>query len=116
VSEAPEPVGYTSTLANERTFLAWVRTSLGLIAGGVALDQFVAVARGSIAVKIIAFVVILLGAMVSLIGLGQWGRANVAMEGGKPIGRSRVVPVLSIAVMIVAVAIAVILLLNSSSS
>ena len=28
------------TLANERTFLAWIRTSLALIAGGVALEAF----------------------------------------------------------------------------
>jgi putative membrane protein len=28
------------TLANERTFLAWIRTSLALIAGGVALGVF----------------------------------------------------------------------------
>ena len=28
------------TLANERTFLAWVRTSLGLVAGSVALETF----------------------------------------------------------------------------
>src|SRR3954470_20484811 len=26
------------SLANERTFLAWVRTSLAMLAGGVALD------------------------------------------------------------------------------
>ncbi|GAA2987281.1 uncharacterized membrane protein YidH (DUF202 family) [Microbacterium terrae] len=26
------------TLANERTFLAWIRTALALIAGGVALE------------------------------------------------------------------------------
>ena len=26
------------SLANERTFLAWVRTSLALVAGGVALE------------------------------------------------------------------------------
>lgn len=116
MGDASEPVGYTSTLANERTFLAWIRTSLGLIAGGVALDQFVAVDRGSIAVRIIAFVVILLGALVALIGFTQWSQANVAMDGGKPIGRSRIVPVLSIAVMAVAVAIAIILLINSASS
>lgn len=28
------------TLANERTFLAWIRTSLALIAGGIALEAF----------------------------------------------------------------------------
>lgn len=28
------------TLANERTFLAWIRTSLALIAAGVALEAF----------------------------------------------------------------------------
>ncbi len=29
------------TLANERTFLAWIRTSLALLAGGIALEAFV---------------------------------------------------------------------------
>jgi putative membrane protein len=36
----PEP-DYRFTLANERTFLAWIRTSLALIAGGVGLMQLV---------------------------------------------------------------------------
>ena len=27
------------TFANERTFLAWIRTALALLAGGVALDS-----------------------------------------------------------------------------
>ena len=114
-SESPT-VAYTSTLANERTFLAWIRTSLGLIAGGVALDQFVAVDRGSIAVRIIAFIVILLGALVAVIGLKQWSQVNIAMDGGNPIGRSHIIPVLSITVMAVAVAIAIILLINSAGS
>lgn len=39
--EQPQ-VDYRFILANERTFLAWMRTALGLVAGGVALDQFVA--------------------------------------------------------------------------
>ena len=36
VGEAPD---YRFSLANERTFLAWIRTSLGFLAAGVGLDQ-----------------------------------------------------------------------------
>ena len=36
LGEAPD---YRFSLANERTFLAWIRTSLGFLAGGVGLDQ-----------------------------------------------------------------------------
>jgi putative membrane protein len=32
---------YRFTLANERTFLAWIRTAFALIAGGVAVVQLV---------------------------------------------------------------------------
>ena len=31
---------YRFTLANERTFLAWVRTALALLAGAVAVNEF----------------------------------------------------------------------------
>lgn len=37
----PTDPDYRFTLANERTFLAWFRTSLALIAGGVAVVQLV---------------------------------------------------------------------------
>jgi putative membrane protein len=43
----PQPTGdeqepdYRFTLANERTFLAWIRTALALIAGGVAVVHLV---------------------------------------------------------------------------
>jgi putative membrane protein len=48
------------TLANERTFLAWIRTSLALIAAGVALEAFaLPIAPG-----------FRLGASLLLIGLG----------------------------------------------
>jgi Domain of unknown function (DUF202) len=37
VGTEPDP---RFTLANERTFLAWIRTALALIAGGIALEAF----------------------------------------------------------------------------
>lgn len=113
MSDEPPAVEYTSVLANERTFLAWIRTSLGLIAGGVALNQFVAVDRGSIVVGLIAFAVITLGAIVAVIGVVEWNRTNTAMADSKPIPGSRIMPLLGIAVMIVAVAIGVALLVES---
>ena len=36
--EEPDP---RFTLANERTFLAWVRTALALVAAGIGLETFV---------------------------------------------------------------------------
>ncbi|WP_319243999.1 DUF202 domain-containing protein [uncultured Propionivibrio sp.] len=36
IGEAPD---YRFTLANERTFLAWIRTALGFLAAGVGLEQ-----------------------------------------------------------------------------
>jgi putative membrane protein len=39
--EGQEP-DYRFSLANERTFLAWIRTALALLAGGVLLEQFAA--------------------------------------------------------------------------
>ena len=37
--EGVEP-DYRFTLANERTFLAWIRTALALLGGGLILHQF----------------------------------------------------------------------------
>jgi putative membrane protein len=117
MTDKPEQaVDYPAVLANERTFLAWIRTSLGLIAGGVALDQFVAAEKGAITVGVIAFAVITLGAIVAVIGVVEWNRTNAAMAGGRPIPKSRVTPLLGIAVLIVAVAIAVALLMENTGS
>jgi putative membrane protein len=116
MTEEAQGVTYPDILANERTFLAWIRTSLGLVAGGVALDQFVASEKGSVVVGVIAFVVISLGAVVAVVGMIEWNRANIAMDRSQPIPRSRVIPLLGIAVMIVAIAIGVALLMENSSS
>ena len=60
--EEPDP---RFTLANERTFLAWIRTSLGLSAAGVALDSL-ASAPAALR-KPVAAVLVLLG-----IACGGW--------------------------------------------
>jgi putative membrane protein len=39
-AEPPGHPDYRFSLANERTLLAWLRTALALVAGGVAMTQF----------------------------------------------------------------------------
>jgi putative membrane protein len=81
-------VDYRFLLANERTFLAWMRTALGLIAGGVALDQFVRLENGEGLVVAVAIAIVAAGAVVAIIGTVRWSRTDAAMRAGLPLRRT----------------------------
>jgi putative membrane protein len=61
-------------LANERTLLAWIRTSLAVEAGGVAL---IAVHRSQSGIGIS---ILLLGAVVAIIGYHRYRQADLAIR------------------------------------
>ena len=107
--EQPQ-VDYRFILANERTFLAWMRTALGLVAGGVALDQFVAIDQRSWPIGAIAVVTVFLGAAVALIGIFRWHNADVAMHEGVSIPRSNVLLITGVGFTGLAVVIALALI------
>jgi len=70
---APEPdARVTDHLANERTFLAWFRTGLTLIALGIAAGQFLTldVAPGLPLVRLLATA--LVGTGAGLVGIGTY--------------------------------------------
>lgn len=79
--EEPDP---RFTLANERTFLAWVRTALAMLAGGVALHAIglpgTAWVRTTLAVTLVAF-----GALVTVFALVRWARVERAMRTRQPL-------------------------------
>ena len=98
---------YRFTLANERTLLAWLRTGLALVAGGVAVAEFapdLGVAWGS-AVVAVALVLTGLGATVG--GYVRWRRNEGAIAADRPLPPSRVLPALVAAVAAVLVIAAV---------
>jgi putative membrane protein len=101
-AEGTEP-DYRFTLANERTFLAWVRTALGLLAAGVAVRQLVEPfgiegGRTTLALLgIAASVVLVVGAYL------RWVSVQRAVRRGEALPPARLVPVVAAAIVVIAV-------------
>lgn len=88
------------SLANERTFLAWIRTALAVIAAAVATDAvMVGVWPGGVR----RFVVVLLlvsGTAVSAGAALRWLAVERALRSGRPLPLSPLVPLLALVVFL----------------
>ena len=96
------------TYANERTFLAWNRTALALIATGVAATQLLPEFHIAGGRQILGVPLIALGALVALTSFRQWKANEWAMRHGRPLPSSPMTLVLSIGIGLISV-IAVVL-------
>ncbi|GGK42686.1 YidH family protein [Nocardia camponoti] len=97
-----DEVDYRFTLANERTFLAWVRTALGLLAGGVAVHTVVQPSRLGGFAGPIATACLLLALVVAVGAFLHWRRIRAAMRAGEPLPGTALVPLLSAGVALIA--------------
>jgi putative membrane protein len=96
------------TFANERTFLAWNRTALALIATGVAATQLLPKFDVSFGRRLLGLPLIALGALLAITSYRFWQRNERALRLGEPIPRSPMPLVLSIGIGVIAI-IAVVL-------
>ncbi|MFF3018759.1 YidH family protein [Streptomyces sp. NPDC057939] len=106
-----ETPDYRFSLANERTFLAWIRTSLALVGGGFAVDQFLPDLRWGVRVGM-AFALLAVGAACALRAVNHWTRCERAMRRGEDLPLSRFPVVLSLCVGLVAVVMVAVVLLG----
>ncbi|MFD3871937.1 YidH family protein [Streptomyces sp. NPDC058623] len=109
-----ETPDYRFSLANERTFLAWIRTALALVGGGFAVDQFLPDLRWGVRVGM-AFALLAVGAACALRAVNHWTRCERAMRRGEDLPLSRFPVVLSLCVALVAVVMVVVVLLGWTS-
>ncbi len=101
------------TYANERTFLAWNRTALALIATGVAATQLLPEFHIHGGRQILGIPLIALGALVAFTSYRQWRANERAMRRRQPLPTSPMSAVLSIGIGIISV-IAVVLVFRGS--
>ncbi|MFJ6700452.1 YidH family protein [Streptomyces sp. NPDC091272] len=109
VQEEGETPDYRFSLANERTFLAWVRTALALVGAGFAVDQFLPDLRWGVRVAM-ALALLAAGALCALRAVNHWVRCERAMRRGDDLPVTRFPTVLSLLVGVVAVAMVVVVL------
>jgi putative membrane protein len=94
------------TFANERTFLAWIRTALALLAAGVALEAL-AVPEHEAARRALVVVVIALGTLCAGVSYARWAAAERAMRTGRPLPAPALAPLLAVGLLAVGVAVLV---------
>lgn len=87
------------TLANERTFLAWIRTSLALVAGGVAVIGLDLPIQHAF-VRAASIILILLGILAPVQAWWGWLRTEHAMRMSRSLPHPALTPVLVIGLTI----------------
>lgn len=108
VDDVGEEPDYRFSLANERTFLAWIRTALGVMAAAVAVVQLVSSSDLHGLRREVGVALAVLGLMVSAAAYPHWLRNQRAMRLRQPMGRSLLLPVVGVVLTAVGVAVFVI--------
>jgi inner membrane protein YidH len=103
IRESGTTPDYRFSLANERTFLAWLRTGLALIAAGLAAAQFLSPLPAPGLKEAMAIVPIAIGAFCALRAVDHWVRCEIAMRHGEPLPPSRFPALLALVITISAV-------------
>lgn len=113
--EDPRSVGvdpdYRFTMANERTFLAWIRTALALAAGGLGavtiLDDF-------LGEEVLGVGLLALSFFTAATAYRRWALNERAMRLDEPLPPSRLPMYMAIGVAVVAVVAAVLFVVDAA--
>lgn len=92
---------YRFTLANERTFLAWQRTALGLLAAAVAVVQFLPEFAIPGLRHVLGAAIGVFAMLTAAAGLHRWHQVDHAMRRDEPLPRPRTPVYVAVGLMVV---------------
>jgi putative membrane protein len=100
------------TLANERTFLAWIRTALALVAAGIGVEAFLRdvdlIARQLLAIALVGS-----GVIVSATAFRRWYRAELALRRQESLPVPALAPLLAYGIAALSIAGLIVVLVLS---
>ncbi|GAB4065279.1 YidH family protein [Ancylobacter sonchi] len=97
---------YRFSLANERTFLAWIRTALALIAGAIGIDQFASHLATPPLRLALSLCLLAVGGLLGGLAYRRWAGAERAMRHDEDLPRSLLLPLMALVVTLIAVVLA----------
>ena len=100
--EAPD---YRFSLANERTFLAWIRTALGFLAAGVGRDQLAPEFATPLIRQVLALLLCLFAGGLAIYGYLRWLQNEKAMRLKDDLPYTRSLLTISVVLLVVAVVV-----------
>ncbi|KTT15778.1 YidH family protein [Pseudacidovorax intermedius] len=104
-----EEPDYRFTLANERTFLAWIRTALSVLAAGVLLDQFSTKLQPHLVVVATAILLCGVAGVLGSLAYTRWRDNEVSMRHRRALPHSRMLAILTVAVVLVCALLAMLM-------
>ncbi len=102
---------YRFSLANERTFLAWIRTALALDAGGLGVARLLPEFGIPGSREVVGVALIALGTIVAATSYQRWESNERAVRKDEPLGYPRLPLLLAIGVSLIS-GVAIVLLLT----
>lgn len=104
--EDPDP---RFTLANERTFLSWIRTSLALLGGGIAVEALTQNVFDPPVRTLLAVVLLVLGALLAAGAFTRWLRVERSLRHKRSLPLPLIAPLLGIGAALISVVLIVVL-------
>lgn len=97
------------TLANERTFLSWIRTSLALLGGGIAVEALTQNVFDPQIRTLLAVALLVLGALLAAGAFTRWLRVERSLRHNRSLPLPLIAPLLGIGAALISVVLIVVL-------
>lgn len=98
---------YRFSLANERTFLAWIRTALALLAGAILVHQFAIGLGPGWLILVLSLALAMTSALLSVGAFLHWKSNEIAMRNAGALPRSSLLPFMAGVSITVSLAVAI---------